>query len=386
MTDLLLILVALSVGVVVGFLAARRPRLAPPLRPAPRAASTPAGSPGTPRGFEILDRLNEGVVLLDHRLRPKLFNAAAGRILGFRGQGLPSRLPAEEVVAVARRARDSVSEVEDLITLWFPKRSRLDVRAIPAPDGGVLIVLEDVTEELLSQQVRREFVAHASHELKSPVAGLQALAEAVHQASEDDPKAVGRFSYKMVAEATRLGRLVSDLLDLSRLEEPGGVPDEPVDLSHVALRQLGQVRLAAESKQMELESRIQPEVWVRGDEQQLGLMIRNLLENAVRYTPEGGRVVVEVAHVGDHAIVSIADTGIGIPLEAQARVFERFYRVDKARSRDRGGTGLGLAIVKHVAELHGGEVSLRSQLGEGSTFTTRLPTMQRSARAASIAG
>lgn len=323
----------------------------------------------------ILDRLNEGVVLLDARLRPMLFNAAAARILGFRGEGLPIRLPAEEVVAVARRARDGGEEVADLLTLWFPKRSTLKARAIPIPDERVLVVLEDVTEELLTQQVRREFVAHASHELKSPVASLQALAEAVHQASEDDPQAVGRFSYKMVAEATRLGRLVSDLLDLSRLEEPGGLPDERADLSRVALRQLGQVRVPAESKQMQLESHIEPDVWVRGDEQQLGLMIRNLLENAIRYTPQGGLVSLELARVGGEAILSVTDNGIGIPLEAQPRIFERFYRVDKARSRDRGGTGLGLAIVKHVAELHGGHVSVRSQLGEGSRFTTRLPAI-----------
>ncbi len=335
---------------------------------------------------EILDRLNEGVVVLDERLRPRLFNAAAGRILGFQGEGLPARLPAEDVVAVAARARDTGAEVQDLLTLWFPKRSALNARAIPIEGNRVLVVLEDVTEELLSQQVRREFVAHASHELKSPVASLQALAEAVHQASEDDPQAVGRFSYKMVAEATRLGRLVSDLLDLSRLEEPGGVPHDPADLSRIALRQLGQVRVPAESKAMHLESRIEPDVWVRGDEQQLCLMVRNLLENAIRYTPEGGSVAVEVARVGNDAILSVTDSGIGIPLEAQARVFERFYRVDKARSRDRGGTGLGLAIVKHVAELHGGEVALRSQLGEGSTFTTRLPAISPNPPAASMAG
>lgn len=385
MTELLLFLAGVAVGSFVTVMVLRRFTAPDTRTPRSSAATDLAPDPETTTGLAILDRLNEGVVLLDERLRPVLFNRAAGRILGFRGEGLPARLPAEEVVVVARQARDGNAEVEDLLSLWFPKRSTIKARAIPIVNG-VLVVLEDVTEELLSQQVRREFVAHASHELKSPVASLQALAEAVHQASEDDPKAVGRFSYKMVAEATRLGRLISDLLDLSRLEEPGGVPDEPADLSRVAVRQLGQVRVPAQSKNMELQSDIQPGVWVRGDEQQLALMIRNLLENAVRYTPEGGRVILEVTHIGDHAILSVTDTGIGIPLEAQARVFERFYRVDKARSRDRGGTGLGLAIVKHVAELHGGDVSVRSQLGEGSTFTTRLPAMDPETPASSLAG
>lgn len=386
MTDLLLLLAALAVGVAFGVVLDRRVAATHPQRTGTSTEVAMRDAGRLPKATDILDRLSEGVVVLDERLRPMLFNEAAGRILGFRGEGLPKRLPAEEVVVVARRARDTESEVQDLLTLWFPKRSTLNARAIPIAGNGVLVVLEDVTEELLSQQVRREFVAHASHELKSPVASLQALAEAVHQASEDDPQAVGRFSYKMVAEATRLGRLISDLLDLSRLEEPGGVPDEPADLSRLALRQLGQVRLAAEAKQMQLESRIEPGVWVRGDEQQLGLMVRNLLENAIRYTPEGGCVALEVAHVGDRAILSVTDSGIGIPLEAQARVFERFYRVDKARSRDRGGTGLGLAIVKHVAELHGGDVSVRSQLGEGSTFTTRLPAITPDSPAATMAG
>lgn len=385
MTELLLFLAGVAVGSFVAVMVLRRSRAQEIRTPRSSASTDLTPTPGTATGLAILDRLNEGVVLLDERLRPVLFNCAAGRILGFRGEGLPTRLPAEEVVVVARQARDRNAEVEDLLSLWFPKRSTIKARAIPTVDG-VLVVLEDVTEELLSQQVRREFVAHASHELKSPVASLQALAEAVHQASEDDPQAVGRFSYKMVAEATRLGRLISDLLDLSRLEEPGGVPDEPANLSRVAVRQLGQVRVSAQSKNMELRSDIQPGVWVRGDEQQLALMIRNLLENAIRYTPEGGKVIVEVTHVGDHAILSVTDTGMGIPLEAQARVFERFYRVDKARSRDRGGTGLGLAIVKHVAELHGGDVSVRSQLGEGSTFTTRLPAMDPQTPASSLAG
>ena len=334
----------------------------------------------------LLDEITEGVLMLDRRLRPTLMNAAAARILGIQGSKPPARVPSEEVLVVARRAREEKTEVEELLSLWYPTRSTIKARALPLEGGRILVVLDDVTEESLSQKIRKDFVAHASHELKSPVASLQTLAEAVHQAADNDPEAVERFSRKMMAEASRLGRLISDLLDLSRLEDAAPVPDDPADLSTVAEKELAQLRDAAIDKSMQLRSSIEPGVWVKGDEQQLGLMIGNLLENAIRYTADRGTVELSVKLEAGSAVVIVSDDGIGIPLEAQGRVFERFYRVDRARSRDRGGTGLGLAIVKHVTELHGGDVSLRSELGEGSTFTTVLPALQREPAANPLAG
>lgn len=375
MTEILLLVAGILIGAVMVYVLLRRTAQPPhSVEPSsPRASSPP---PPTPSVWELLDEIGEGVLILDEQLRPSLANAAAARILGVQGDDLPARLPSEEVLVVARRAQRLESETEELLTLWYPRRSSIKARAVPiARSRQVLIVLEDVTEELLSQKIRTEFVAHASHELKSPVAGLQALAEAVQQAARDDPETAGRFANKMVVEAERLARLISDLLDLSRLEEPTHVPDEPAHLSSLAQRELVQVRRLADAKNMQLQGEIQGAVWVRGDEQQLSLMIRNLLENAVRYTPEGGMVTLEVVATGGDAVIRVADTGIGIPLEAQARVFERFFRVDRARSRARGGTGLGLAIVKHVAELHGGEVSVDSELGRGSTFIARIPAM-----------
>jgi signal transduction histidine kinase len=165
-------------------------------------------------------------------------------------------------------------------------------------------------------------------------------------------------------------------LDLSRLEDPAGVPEEPTDLAQIAHHEFEELNSAAAAKNMELIERIAPEVWVRGDDEQIALMVRNLLENAVRYTSDGGNVTLGVTDRDGWAIVTVTDTGIGIPREAQGRVFERFYRVDRARSRDRGGTGLGLAIVKHVAELHGGHVAVESVVGEGSTFTVSLPLLE----------
>lgn len=289
---------------------------------------------------------------------------------------MPARVPSEEVLSVVRQVLTGGGPVDDVITTWFPERRSVRVRASALPsEAMVLVVLEDVTEEIRAQRVRREFVAHASHELKSPVAGLQALAEALTHALEDDPDTVNRFAGRIVAESERLGRLISDLLDLSKLEDLGAVPAEPVDLSEVVRQESDAITSHAAAKQMSFTISIASGIWVQGDEDQLGVLVRNLLENAVRYTPEEGSISVSLtAHEG-RARLEVSDTGIGIPQEAQARVFERFYRVDRARSRDRGGTGLGLAIVKHVAELHGGDVDVQSEVGTGSVFTAIFPLL-----------
>jgi signal transduction histidine kinase len=355
----------------------------------PRATRSPRAKPVTQRSrrpqsetraMEIVDRISEGVVLLDSELTPLLVNSSARRNLGLQGPGLPLRLPplrlpSQDVLEVARRAAGLGEGVEEIVSLWFPRRTELRVRAMPLAHGGeVLVLLEDVTEELRARQIRTEFVSHASHELKSPIAGLHTLAEAVHQAIGDDPPAAARFSEKMIAESTRLARLIDDLLDLSRLEEAARIPDETVSLSSIAQKEVEEIEPAGAGKEVTLEASISPEVLVKGDGQQLALMVRNLLDNAVRYTSGGGRVEIAVFAEDGSAVVRVSDTGIGIPREAQARIFERFYRVDKARSRERGGTGLGLAIVKHVVELHGGHVHVTSELGEGSVFTARLPS------------
>ena len=377
---LLLIGMVVGAGIVLAVWISRTPRSRASATKADEHEVEPLG--GSPaRSPEVIDRLSEGVVVLDNELRPVLANAAARRMLGFQQVAGLARLPSEEVLAAARSAASQGAEVDDVVGLWFPLRLSLHVRALPLQAGtGVLVLLQDVTEELLAQQVRREFVAHASHELKSPVASLQTLAEAVQQAAEDDPRSATRFAERLVTEANRLGRLISDLLDLSRLEEPTTLPQNPTSLSDIAFRESEQIRTVAESKEITLAERIQPGIWIRGDPQQLQLLVRNLLENAIRYTPDGGAVTLETTMLGSRAVLRVTDTGIGIPLEAQGRVFERFYRVDRARSRDRGGTGLGLAIVKHVAELHGGEVTVESELGTGSTFTAWLPASTESHR------
>ena len=342
-----------------------------------------------PRGAEwaIIQRMAEGFVVLNDLMQPTSANPAARELLGFPEGALPPRLPSDEVRTVARRALGADKGIEEIVSIWFPSRRTLRVRA-EALEGrqGVVVVIQDITEQLKTQRIRTEFVAHASHELKSPVASLQTLGEALRHAVRDDPEAADRFAERIVFESARLGRLIGDLLDLSRLEDPEAVPEETVDLSLAARKVAEDARAEAESKRIELNVEIEDAVLVRGDESQIVVLIRNLVENAIRYTADGGRVSIGVYHDGGAAVIRVSDNGMGIPLEAQGRIFERFYRIDRARSRDRGGTGLGLAIVKHVAELHGGVVQLDSELGRGSIFTARIPAVSPSSERIRTAG
>ena len=277
-------------------------------------------------------------------------------------------------MSIARRSLTTGRPVEETVDLWNPDRTSVLVRAQPlADEDGVLLSFRDISSEQRALRLRRQFVSHASHELKSPVASIQALAEAITRAAHDDAAAVEQFSQKMLVETARVGKLIADLLDLSRIEDPISFRQEAVHVSEVARKVIGEAEPRVAEKKLSLDVAIEEGVWTHGDEQQLCLLVRNLFDNAVRYTPPGGSVQVQVERQGDQAVLRVTDDGIGIPLKSQARVFERFYRVDEARSRDHGGTGLGLAIVKHVADLYGGRIELRSEFGEGSSFTAYLP-------------
>ncbi|HEX9694612.1 MAG TPA: ATP-binding protein, partial [Actinomycetota bacterium] len=219
-------------------------------------------------------------------------------------------------------------------------------------------------------------VANASHELKTPAASIRATAETIRTAAADDPSVIPRFAEQLDREAVRLARIVSDLLDLSRLET-GSDLDERVSLDGVLREEGERVEEEAAEAGVELSIRAGPTPRVRGSARDLSLLIRNLVDNAIRYTKPGGRVHV-VLDAGDGEVVlTVTDTGVGIPTRDIPRIFERFYRVDRARSRETGGTGLGLSIVKHVVENHGGSVGVTSELGRGTTFQVRLPAEPR---------
>lgn len=226
-------------------------------------------------------------------------------------------------------------------------------------------------------KIRRDFVANVSHELKTPATSLKLLAESLVDILDDDPEGARFFAEQLRNETERLAKLITDLLDLARLESDEGVQNPvPLDVRSVLMVVLARIRPAARRKDITLSWKRSGSValyTVPGDETQLTSMFSNLIENAVKYTPPGGRVEVAGESNESEVIVRVSDTGIGIPENSLSRIFERFYRVDKARSKETGGTGLGLSIVRHVVENHGGRVTVRSALGQGSIFTVYLP-------------
>lgn len=255
-------------------------------------------------------------------------------------------------------------------------------RVAPLGDRHVLLLVEDMTQSRRVEQVRRDFLGNVSHELKTPVGGLALLAEAVLDAAED-PVAVRRFATRMQVEATRLTMLVKEIVDLSRLQAAEVLIDpDLVDIESVVDEALDNVRVAATAKEIALADKCAEDLYVLGDRGLLVTAVRNLVGNAISYSSEGTKVGVGARLVGDHIEIAVTDQGPGIPHEEQARIFERFYRIDEARSRATGGTGLGLSIVKHVCANHGGDVTVWSEEGHGSTFTIRLPAAQQSLAAA----
>ncbi len=249
------------------------------------------------------------------------------------------------------------------------------LRVAPLGDEYILILADDRTEFSRIEAVRNDFVANVSHELKTPVGAISLLTETIEDAA-DDPDAVTRFSQRLHKESRRLAALVQDIIELSRVQGKNIVHQgTPVDLNEILSEAMDRSRLPAEAKNIEIRLGGELPRRVHGDADQLMMAFRNLVDNAVRYSPENTRVGVGLSSRDGIAQVTITDQGIGIAPEDQERIFERFYRVDAARSRQTGGTGLGLSIVKHVISNHGGEVSLWSQQGRGSTFTVRLPEL-----------
>ncbi len=283
----------------------------------------------------------------------------------------------DELRHLARQVRrdGDIREVELDLPRGPLGRGRMTVGARVAPLGSafILLLVDDRTKARRVEEVRRDFVVNVSHELKTPVGGLVLLAEAVLEA-KDDPEAVARFARRMQVESTRLTGLVQEIVDLSRLQVADTLHEpELVDVGLAATAAIERSRLVAESRSIEIVPSLAPGVQVFGDADLLATAIRNLLGNALHYSESGTRVAVSVRSEEGLVEIAVTDQGHGIHESEQARIFERFYRVDAARSRDTGGTGLGLAIVKHICANHGGEVTVWSEEGHGSTFTMRLP-------------
>lgn len=340
----------------------------------PREEPGGVPSPDVPEGLDRLLAVLPGAAFVvgvgDDVLRASTKAVALGVVPG-------SRLPFPEVRALVSAVRRD-GEIRDAdLALRRPPigatEMQVRVRVALLSATAVLVLVEDLSEARRLDAVRRDFVANVSHELKTPVGALSLLAEAVDSAS-DDPETVRRFAGRMQGEAARLGNLVNDLVDLSKLQDVDPLEhSELVDVDHVVREAVDATRTLATAGEIELVVGERSGACVLGDEQQLVMALRNLVTNAITYSPSRTRVGV-AARVTDGVVeISVTDQGMGIPPEEQDRIFERFYRVDQARSRVTGGTGLGLALVKHVCVNHAGECTVWSVPGEGSTFTLRLP-------------
>ena len=245
----------------------------------------------------------------------------------------------------------------------------------------ILLLAEDRTESFRLENVRRDFVANISHELKTPIGAVGLLAEALDSAS-DDPEQVRRFAHRLTEESQRLARITQDIIELSRLQAADALTDaEVVSVTQAISSAVDQNRVAAEARGIELAMRGDKKAEVYGDETLLVIAVHNLISNAIQYSPSGSRVGIGVRTIDGVVEIAVTDQGEGIPEEDLDRVFERFFRVDQARSRHTGGTGLGLAIVKHAVQNHGGDIRVWSQPGRGSTFTIRLPEASHDAAA-----
>jgi two-component system sensor histidine kinase SenX3 len=331
-----------------------------------------------------IDLSTQGFDLL-HAIDAESLVVASGDQVIYYSNGIPTfnlvrdeKIQNKSLINLVRAVRRSGSVQE--ATLELPRgpigagTHDLLVRVTPLGDEGLIAVLIfDDSEMRRLDSIRRDFVANISHELKTPIGALSILSEAVLEAS-NDPEAISKFAGQMQMEAKRLSDLVQEIINLSKLQDEDPLRNSKrFEISDVILEAIDQSRLNADVRKITLFYEAAQKAYVLGDRSQVTMAIHNLIENAINYSPDSTRVAIDLKVSETLAEISISDQGIGIPEKDLERIFERFYRVDPARSRLTGGTGLGLSIVKHIATNHGGDVSVWSVEGAGSTFTIRFP-------------
>ncbi len=340
-------------------------------------------NPAVPDGIDqVLDALESGGIVLDPS------NNVIKTSPGALSMGLVwnQQLVHPELIELAGRVRRSGDPIsEELILSRGPfgdASMHFRVRLARLGTRYVLLLAEDRTEAFRLDEVRRDFVANISHELKTPIASVGLLAEALNQAA-DEPGQVRRFANRLTTESGRLARLTQEIIELSRLQAQDALAQpELLDVDDIVAAAVDQSRVVADADRITIVVGTTSGAEVYGDEQLLVVAVQNLVANAVHYSAEGSRVGVGVRRHAGVVEITVTDQGVGIPEADLDRVFERFFRVDQARSRHTGGTGLGLSIVKHVVQNHGGDIRVWSQPGSGSTFTIRLPEATHSAQAA----
>src|SRR5665213_3153990 len=323
-----------------------------------------------------LDSLIQAVIVCDEHGETVFRNTRAIALMGNRHS---DAIAVQAVDELLRTTVPGTSE-ERTLELYGPPRRTLVVRSQSIDNGqralGTIAVIDDVSDRRRLEEVRRDFVANVSHELKTPMGAIGLLAETLLE--ENEPEISQRLAQRIHTEAFRISRIIDDLLDLSRIESEESPPREPVLVNLILGEASERVRAAAEQRGVEVALvEPSPPVAILGDRRQLTSAVYNLLENAVKFSPDAGVVHLKGGVDNGEVVITVKDSGIGIPTRELERIFERFYRVDHGRSRSTGGTGLGLAIVRHVAQNHHGTVSVESREGEGASFTLHLPIQPR---------
>ncbi|MCY9691892.1 two-component system histidine kinase PnpS [Paenibacillus alginolyticus] len=341
----------------------------------------------------VMENMKSGIMMIDREERIILLNPAAEYILGFSSQELLGKKYNEakqqyEFTKLIQECIESQDPIRDEMVFYYPAERILDIHLSPIAHedeewSGVLIVIHDITAVRRLERMRSEFVANVSHELKTPIAAVKGFAETLLAGALNDKETAVSFLQIIFDESERLNRLIGDILELSKIESKR-IPMNfsPIYLPEFLERSLSVLRKEAEKKHIELSMQVDDDIYIEADEDRLRQIIINLLSNGITYTHDGGKVKVRVEPLdknadGDYERLRliVSDTGMGIPKKDLPRIFERFYRVDKARSRSSGGTGLGLSIVKHLVELHKGTIRVDSEVGVGTRFTIELPVI-----------
>ena len=340
---------------------------------APDESVSPPSAPyGTDRWAALLETTEDAVLLVDAEGRIAQSNSVATALFGIAGTGtLLAQTLSSDLDDLYKTALRRQSRVEREVTLSHPPRA-LYARITPIGPDEYLLVLRDLTELRRLERVRRDFVANVSHELRTPLTSIKAMAETLLDGALGDSEVAPRFLGTIIRESDRLVRLSADLLDLSRVEALG-IEKKPIDLASLVVEVSTRLASQAEKADVGLVNTIHVPLIVHADRDEMAQVLVNLLDNAIAYTPRGGGVTLSASETPETISISVADTGIGILSHDIPRLFERFYRADKARSRASGGTGLGLSIVKHIVENHGGSVAVESEYNKGSVFSFTLP-------------
>jgi two-component system phosphate regulon sensor histidine kinase PhoR len=335
----------------------------------------------------VLDNMITAILLIDHQQKISLLNRQAEILLDYeKMQWLghsyhdikhPVELP--RLIGQSIRTKKAIREE---MTIFYPQERMVEIHIVPLQSDsqeqrGLMVMIHDITTIRKLEMMRRDFVSNVSHEIKTPLTALKGFAETLLAGALDDRKTAVSFLEIIQNEADRLNRLIVDIMQLSRIESGSfALNFSAIDFQTFSQQLIKMMSEQAKQKQILLECEIENGICFEADEDRLQQILINLVSNAISYTPHGGHVLISAKYSEPYVEIIVADSGIGIPKQDQERIFERFYRVDKARARESGGTGLGLSIVKHLIELHHGQISVDSRPGLGSRFTIILPVIQ----------